>query len=119
MADKPKYQSELADRLSGIARTMSQEFPEDSEDSSDELPFPASLMYIRAFWETICREWNALDRLRLNKFYNLIQQFMKVGFEILSKNEFESEITSAYLHILREFPLKYEPNGRCCILNFL
>jgi ribosomal RNA-processing protein 1 len=105
MADKPKYQLELAERLSGIAKTMSQEFPEEGDE---ELPFPPSLLYICAFWETICREWTALDRLRLNKFYTLMQQFMKVGFEILSRGEFESEITSAYLHILREFPLKYE-----------
>lgn len=97
---------ELAERLSGIAKTMSQEFPDEENEASEELPFPPSLMYIRAFWETICREWNALDRLRLNKFYNLMQQFMKIGFEILSKSDFEREITSAYLHILREFPLK-------------
>lgn len=118
MADKPKYQQELAERLSGIAKTMSQEFPEEGdEEISDELPFPPSLLYIRAFWETICREWNALDRLRLNKFYTLMQQFMKVGFEILSRGEFESEITSAYLHILREFPLKYEL--RLCPITYL
>lgn len=115
MADKPKYQHELAERLAHLAINLSTDLKDErSDDEIDEDEpvdlaevLPASLLYVRAFWETMCREWRGIDRLRLNKYYYLMQQFLKVSFELVKKAGFEQEFTCLYFSVLGEFPLKY------------
>lgn len=112
MSDKPKYQHELAERLAGLTRTLSCALCE-TEDDNDELEeivavLPPALLFIRAFWETLCREWRGIDRLRLNKYYYLIKQFMKAGAELVQKTEFDQDFTCLYFSILLEYPLKYD-----------
>mgnify|MGYP001091952431 CR=1 FL=1 len=108
MADKPKYQHELADRLASITRYLSLEFvdsQEEQENEPDLKDLPPALLYLRAFWETICREWRGIDRLRLNKFYYLMKQFMTTGFDLLKSVEFDRDFTCVYFGIIQEFPL--------------
>lgn len=52
MADKPSNQQGLATRLGDMWLNLHRVAPE------------AGLAYARAFWETICREWTGIDRLR-------------------------------------------------------
>lgn len=110
MSDKPKYQHELAERLAGLTRTLSldlPELPEADDDEPEELVavLPPALLFIRAFWETMCREWRGIDRLRLNKYYYLMKQFMKAGAELIQKAEFDQDFTCLYFSVLLEFPL--------------
>jgi ribosomal RNA-processing protein 1 len=109
MADKPKYQRELAERLASVASVLACEPVGSAQEEQEgcEESLPASLLYIRAFWETISREWTGLDRLRLNKFYQLIQEFMRIGFLLLREQSFEMEFVTAYFRILADYPLKY------------
>lgn len=111
MSDKPKYQHELAERLAGLTRTLSLDLPELPEREDDDEPeelvavLPPALLFIRAFWETMCREWRGIDRLRLNKYYYLMKQFMKAGAELIQKAEFDQDFTCLYFSVLLEFPL--------------
>lgn len=106
MADKPKYQNELSDNLAYLATTLSCEFPEVPEGKEPDLEdFPAALRFIRAFWETMCREWRGIDRLRLNKYYYLMGQFLKMGFEIIRAADFDREFTCLYFGVLQDFPM--------------
>lgn len=109
MADKPKYQHELAERLANIAKVLSCEFPASEVQDEDEpiTAFPPAILFMQAFWETMCREWSGIDRLRLNKFYYLMQQFIRVGFELVQAQSYDFEFTSAYFALLQEYPLKY------------
>ena len=40
--------------------------------------------FLRSFWETMGREWSGLDRLRLNKYYNLIKQVLHKSFQMIA-----------------------------------
>ena len=39
-----------------------------------------AILFWATFFKTMKREWQGIDRLRLDKFYNLICQFLKQGF---------------------------------------
>ena len=63
------------------------------------------LLFLKAFWETICREWPGIDRLRLNKFYLLIKRFLLAAFEMIKANEWSESLVRGYLRILQQGPL--------------
>lgn len=113
MADKPKYQHELCEKLAQLATALPAEIEarfEDEEaaegEEATEMPAqPPAMLYIRAFWETICREWRGIDRLRLNKYYYLMKQFIAVGFELVRTADFDREFTCMYFEILHDLPL--------------
>ncbi|KAJ3084094.1 Ribosomal RNA processing protein 1 B [Rhizoclosmatium hyalinum] len=90
MSDKTTIQHELAERLAGIALDLSPE---------------KAILYIRGFWGIIIREWPGLDRLRLDKFYNLLRNFHRVAFQLIEKNEFNEELVDEYMSILEEGPV--------------
>lgn len=71
MADKPSYQQNLATRLGDIWLDMHRRSP------------AGGLLYARAFWETICREWSGIDRHRLDKYYFLVRRFYVAGLETI------------------------------------
>ncbi len=50
MSDKPIVQQHLAEKLSQIPGHLS--------------PMETSFKFLKAFWETIIREWHGIDRLR-------------------------------------------------------
>ena len=41
-------------------------------------------MFLRSFWETMGREWPRLDRLRLNKYYNLMKHVLHQSFQMVA-----------------------------------
>ncbi|KAI8615827.1 nucleolar protein,Nop52-domain-containing protein [Chytriomyces sp. MP71] len=88
MSDKPLVQHELAERLAGLAISL--------EDSSK------SLLYINGFWSILVREWFGIDRLRLDKFYNLIRNFHRAAFAFLEKNSWEASLVEEYVGMLEE-----------------
>ncbi|PSK55311.1 hypothetical protein B9Z65_2700 [Elsinoe australis] len=87
------------------------------------------LGFVRAFWITIAREWEGIDKARLDKFLFLVRRMVLVGFEgckreknpSSSKDEQDSsevdeeeeeeeyewdvELLDGYLQILKELPL--------------
>ncbi|KAJ3026473.1 UNVERIFIED_CONTAM: Ribosomal RNA processing protein 1 B [Siphonaria sp. JEL0065] len=94
MSDKPLIQHELAERLAKIILEV------DSEKA---------LLYITAFWKIMILEWPGLDRLRLDKFYNLLRNFHRYSFILIEKNEFDEEIVGKYVALLEEGPVS--PNN--------
>lgn len=60
MADRPSYQQNLATRLGDILLDL------------HRVDSQAALLYARTFWETICREWSGIDRLRLDITHSLL-----------------------------------------------
>lgn len=51
------------------------------------LPRSTLHRFLRAFWITICRDFHALDRLRLDKYLFLIRCYVGVGFEVFLKGQ--------------------------------
>ncbi|KAF2221134.1 nucleolar protein,Nop52-domain-containing protein [Elsinoe ampelina] len=73
------------------------------------------LSFVRAFWTTIAREWEGIDKARLDKFLFLVRRMVFVGFEgckvssgsIQDPEEYEwsPALLSSYLEILKQGPL--------------
>ncbi|KAL7753762.1 hypothetical protein RI367_000693 [Sorochytrium milnesiophthora] len=90
LSDKPLIQQELAERLSKIAQ---------------QVPAKLGLRYIQAFWQTIVAEWHGIDRLRLDKFYNLCRWMQTSAFKLLEQNAWDQDCVDKYLQIMMEGPL--------------
>ncbi|KAF8514747.1 Nop52-domain-containing protein [Gautieria morchelliformis] len=86
MSDKPLVQQALSSELAELVLTIS--------------TTPASLSFLRAFWEATVREWNGIDRLRLDKYYMLIRKFTNAAFRLLIRVDWEANACADYNAIL-------------------
>jgi len=86
MSDKPLVQqalsSELADLLLLISSTES------------------ALAFLAGFWDAIVREWNGIDRLRMDKYYMLVRKFVNAAFRLLRRAEWDTMALARYNEIL-------------------
>ncbi|KAF8203812.1 nucleolar protein,Nop52-domain-containing protein, partial [Pholiota molesta] len=97
MSDKPLVQQGLAAELAEMLLTINST--------------PASLAFLRGFWETTVREWNGIDRLRLDKYYMLIRRFINATFRLLMRSKWDRESCEDYKQILtRRVDLCGDPN---------
>jgi len=92
MSDKPRVQEELCENLSQIVHRLS---------------WKDGLAYLSGFWETICREWRGIDRLRLNKFYNLMRCMLQDGFLMLKNDGWKR--VDEYVEMIQEHALSSNP----------
>ncbi|TFK36985.1 nucleolar protein,Nop52-domain-containing protein [Crucibulum laeve] len=86
MSDKPLVQQALASELAEITLTITST--------------PVALNFLRGFWETTVREWNGIDRLRIDKYYMLVRRFVNSAFRLLIREEWESSVCEEYNNIL-------------------
>ncbi|THH13471.1 hypothetical protein EW146_g6749 [Bondarzewia mesenterica] len=86
MSDKPLVQQALASELAELLLTI------DSTSSS--------LAFLQGFWDTTIREWNGIDRLRIDKYYMLIRRFINASFRLLMRSDWDSESCQEYNKIL-------------------
>ncbi|XP_073420822.1 ribosomal RNA processing protein 1 homolog B-like isoform X2 [Dendrobates tinctorius] len=73
---------------------------------------PSQNLFIRSFWQTLNREWNGIDRLRLDKFYTLSRFVLRQSVELLKKGDWEESLVENFLTVLVDEVLKPEaPQG--------
>lgn len=77
MSDKPLVQQALAAELAGILLTIP--------------TTQRALDFLHGFWYTITREWNGIDRLRMDKFYMLVRRFINAAFQLLLQLDWEEQ----------------------------
>jgi ribosomal RNA-processing protein 1 len=96
-SDKPATQADLAERLAGLVHAV--------------VP-GRRLLFVRAFWETMMREWFGIDRLRLNKYYMLLRRVLEHTLQELRARGWEAEDLAWHAELLRTGPLsKRAPLG--------
>ncbi|KAG9041229.1 hypothetical protein FS837_012531 [Tulasnella sp. UAMH 9824] len=66
---------------------------------------PASLHFLKGFWDMIVREWTKIDVHRIDKFYMLIRRFVNAAFRLQLRENWEDDCCEAYEYILTR------PNG--------
>lgn len=71
MCDKPLNQEELAREISSLIHCF----------CSTQLSF----LFIDTFFQTISREWNGLDKFRLEKFLMFVRQMLRESFSLVCK----------------------------------
>ncbi|NP_001015923.1 ribosomal RNA processing protein 1 homolog A [Xenopus tropicalis] len=92
MQDKPLLQEALAQSMSQLVHTLH------TQESQN--------LFLRTFWQTLSREWNGIDRLRLDKFYTLMRMVLRESVELLKKAEWEESSVQEFLALLNEEVLK-------------
>nr|XP_009677831.1 PREDICTED: ribosomal RNA processing protein 1 homolog B isoform X1 [Struthio camelus australis] len=86
MQDKPLLQEELANNISQLIHVI-----QNTE---------AQHLFIQTFWQTMNREWNGIDSLRLDKYYMLIRMILRQSFEVLKRNEWDESLIEPFLQLL-------------------
>ncbi|XP_062949203.1 ribosomal RNA processing protein 1 homolog B isoform X2 [Cynocephalus volans] len=98
--DEPLLQEELANTISQLIHVVN-----NSE---------AQHLFIQTFWQTMNREWQGIDRLRLDKYYMLIRLVLRQSFEVLKRNGWEESQIKLFLDVLMKeilCPESQSPNG--------
>ncbi|NXE83280.1 RRP1B protein, partial [Cochlearius cochlearius] len=97
MQDKPLLQEELADNISQLIHVI-----QNTE---------ARHLFIQTFWQTMNREWNGIDNLRLDKYYMLMRMILRKSFEVLKRNEWDESLTELFLQLLMKEVMEPESNA--------
>ncbi|RPD82217.1 Nop52-domain-containing protein [Lentinus tigrinus ALCF2SS1-7] len=88
MSDKPLVQQALACEIADIILAISN--------------ITVSLAFLRGFWESTVKEWNTIDRLRIDKYYMLIRRFVNASFRLLIRTGWDPEACREYNSILTD-----------------
>ncbi|XP_030642496.1 ribosomal RNA processing protein 1 homolog B [Chanos chanos] len=85
MQDKPLLQEELSNRISTLIHSFQS--------------FDSQLLFFEAFLQTVKREWNGIDRLRMDKFYQLVRFVFREVFDVLKRKEWEASVVNRFLEL--------------------
>ncbi|OXB58614.1 hypothetical protein ASZ78_007608 [Callipepla squamata] len=97
MQDKPLLQEELANNISQLIHVI-----QNTE---------AQHLFIRTFWQTMNREWNGIDNLRLDKYYMLIRMILRQSFEVLKRNDWDESLRDLLLQLLMKEVMDPDSNA--------
>ncbi|XP_009975594.1 PREDICTED: ribosomal RNA processing protein 1 homolog B-like [Tauraco erythrolophus] len=97
MQDKPLLQEELAGNISQLIHVI-----QNTE---------AQHLFIQTFWQTMNREWNGIDNLRLDKYYMLMRMILRQSFEVLKRNEWDESLIELLLQLLMKEVMDPESNA--------
>lgn len=96
-SDKPLVQRDLAERLAALQASA---------------PAAARGPFVAAFWATMMREWHSIDRIRLNKFYMLMEHVLEQQLQAMRAGRWADEALALYASVLAAGPLSPQsPRG--------
>ncbi|XP_058249039.1 ribosomal RNA processing protein 1 homolog B-like isoform X2 [Hemibagrus wyckioides] len=96
MQDKPLLQEEISHKISSLIHSF---------HTTD-----TQLLYFTTFLQTVKREWNGIDRLRMDKFYQLVRFVFRQAFEVLKRREWDASLVNQFLHVFTEQLLQNSEN---------
>ncbi|NXK86389.1 RRP1B protein, partial [Formicarius rufipectus] len=97
MQDKPLLQEELAANISQLIHVF-----QNTE---------ARHLFLQTFWQTMSREWNGIDNLRLDKYYMLMRLILRQSFEVLRRNEWDESLVEPLLQLLMKEVMEPDSNA--------
>ncbi|KAK5861593.1 hypothetical protein PBY51_022976 [Eleginops maclovinus] len=86
MQDKPLLQEELSTQISALIHSFHH--------------IDGQLLYLESFLQTLKREWTGIDRLRMDKFFQLVRFMFRQTFQMLKMKSWESSAVSRFLELL-------------------
>ncbi|KAH8593379.1 hypothetical protein B0O99DRAFT_463393, partial [Bisporella sp. PMI_857] len=93
MSDRPLTQQALANSLADLVSI---------------LPTENTIPFLRAYWQTMQREWTNIDYLRMEKFLLLMRRYLGATFAVLKKGKWNEKDINEHLALLEEFPCNVE-----------
>ncbi len=97
MTDKRGPQLEVAQRLC----TLMHEFPDSAR----------AVLFVRAFFTTMVRDWISIDKHRIDKYYTLIRGVVRQVIGVCAGNDWSEEAAAPWLDMLQEAVMQRTPNG--------
>ncbi|NXP25076.1 RRP1B protein, partial [Scytalopus superciliaris] len=97
MQDKPLLQEELAANISQLIHVF-----QNTE---------ARHLFLQTFWQTMNREWNGIDNLRLDKYYMLMRLILRQSFEVLKRNAWDESLAEPLLQLLMKEVMEPDSNA--------
>uniref|UniRef100_A0A1A8PPF1 Ribosomal RNA processing 1 homolog n=1 Tax=Nothobranchius rachovii TaxID=451742 RepID=A0A1A8PPF1_9TELE len=100
MQDKLLLQEELSNQIS----TLIHHFHHTDQQ----------LLYMESFLQTLKREWTGIDRLRMDKFYQVVRFMFRQSFEVLRRQSWENSVVARFLQLLTSHLLQADsgaPSG--------
>lgn len=100
LSDRPLTQQKLADDLADLLIRVQ----------------PINFFtFLDAFWVIMAREWEGLDRYRLDKFYLLLRRYFAASLRRLKAENWDEDWVDDFLKIMEHIPLNLDdlkvPNG--------
>ncbi|XP_026151687.1 ribosomal RNA processing protein 1 homolog B isoform X1 [Mastacembelus armatus] len=86
MQDKPLLQEQLSKQISTLIHSF---------HSID-----GQFLYLESFLQTFKREWTGIDRLRMDKFFQLVRFMFRQTFEMLKRKNWEDSVVARFLELL-------------------
>ncbi|XP_059199578.1 ribosomal RNA processing protein 1 homolog B-like isoform X2 [Centropristis striata] len=86
MQDKPLLQEELSNQISNLIHIFHD--------------LDGQMLYLESFLQTVKREWTGIDRLRMDKFFQLVRFMFRQTFEMLKRKNWDSCVVSRFLELL-------------------
>lgn len=97
MTDKRGPQLEVAQRLC----TLMHEFPDSAR----------GVLFVRAFFSTMVRDWISIDKHRIDKYYTLIRGVVRQIIGVCAGAEWSEQVAAPWLDMLQEAVMQRAPNG--------
>ncbi|KAM9805059.1 ribosomal RNA processing protein 1 homolog B [Neosynchiropus ocellatus] len=88
MQDKPLLQMDLSKLIAAMIHNFHD--------------LDAQLLYLRACLQTFKREWNGIDRLRMDKFFQLVRYMFHQSFELLRRKTWDSRGVDGFLQVVND-----------------
>lgn len=97
-SDRPRAQQTLARDLAALTHVL-------KDDETTE-------KWLRAFWETMAREWPGIPALRMDKFLYLCRCYVGAGLEWARSSGWDEERVERLVDVVRDVPLSTEEERR-------
>ncbi|KAJ2795713.1 hypothetical protein H4S07_006408, partial [Coemansia furcata] len=88
LSDKPVVQQELSWELANLILVCK---------GSNNVSF------VRAFWETMCREWFDIDKHRIDKYLLLVRRVVFFTFSSMQQSGWDQQLVDQYLQVYQDF----------------
>jgi ribosomal RNA-processing protein 1 len=72
------------------------------------LHLDAGLRYTAAFFDTMAREWGGIDRLRIDKFYNLVRCVLQQVMLLIKRSGFSNAVVDEFLVVVSKHMLRWD-----------
>ncbi|KAI7829180.1 nucleolar protein,Nop52-domain-containing protein [Kickxella alabastrina] len=63
------------------------------------------VQFVRAFWETISREWFDIDKHRIDKYLLLIRRMVFFTFRSMHQSDWNEQLVREYIDVYYQFPI--------------
>ena len=68
-------------------------------------------LFVRTFFRTLRREWDKMDKYRVDKFYTLLRYMVREVYRYVALREWNAGIVALFNDALVEEALRWTPNG--------